>query len=93
MPSKTKTGEDSLEPNLIGKWGGLGEKSPVWNIMHDSIYYYEHSAAYPYQILDGDLIIHFPKSRGVLKHITVNKDTMSFVDEQNNTIRGYRFRE
>ncbi|HKO79597.1 MAG TPA: hypothetical protein VJU78_04340 [Chitinophagaceae bacterium] len=90
-PSKTMTADDSLKINLIGKWGGLGESIPVWNIMPDSIYYYGRSAAYPYQILNGDFIIYLPESKGVLKHITVIKDTMSFLDEQNNTIKGYRF--
>lgn len=91
IPSKKMAADDSLKINLIGKWGGLGESTPVWNIMPDSIYYYDRSTAYPYKILNGDFIIYLPESKGVLRHVTVIKDTMSFLDEQNNTIKGYRF--
>lgn len=89
--SKKVTMEDSLKIKLIGKWGGIGEGTPVWDIRPDSIYYYERSAAYPYKILNGDFIINLPSSKGVLKQISVIKDTMFFLDEQGNTIKGYRF--
>lgn len=90
-PSKKMTMDDSLKTRLIGKWGGIGEDTPVWDIMPDSIYYYDRSTAYPYKILNGDFIIDLPVSKGILKHITVIKDTMSFLDEQGNEIKGYRF--
>ncbi len=77
--------------NYIGKWGGLDEKIPVWNIMKDSIYYYQHNRYYSYSYISGDLIIDFNGSKGVLKNIHTVLDTLIFQDEQGNTIRGYKF--
>ena len=83
--------DDSLKIKLIGIWGGLGEESPVWDIRHDSIYYYERSTAYPYEILNGNFIIYQPVSKLILRNISVIIDTMYFLDELNNPITGYRF--
>lgn len=83
---------DSLKVNLLGQWGGLKEDSPVWDIRKDSIYYFERSAAYPYRILDHNMIIDLPGSKGILKNISVVKDTMYFLDEQGGLIKGYRFK-
>lgn len=82
----------SLKDNLIGKWGGLGEDSPVWKIELDSIYYYQEKKKYPYQILGRDLIIERAQSKGVLSNISVIKDTMIFSDEQGLIVRGFRFK-
>ena len=88
---KKMTIDDSLKIELIGKWGGLGENTPVWKIGPDSIYYYDQSTSYPYKILNGDFIIDFFSSKGTLKHMVVIKDTMYYLDEQGIMIRGYRF--
>lgn len=82
---------DSLKAKLIGNWGGLGEDSPVWEIKHDSIYYYQEQKTYPYQIVGSDLIIERLDTKGILKNISVLKDTLMFYDEQGLQITGYRF--
>jgi hypothetical protein len=83
---------DSLKKTLVGKWGGLNESIPIWDIQVDSIYYYDRSKAYSYEIINDDLIINLPGSKGVLKNIFVIKDTVFFLDEQGNQVRGYRFK-
>jgi hypothetical protein len=90
--SMNENGNDSLKKNLIGKWGGLHESMPVWNIKMDSIYYYDRAKNYSYKIINNDLIINIPGSKGVLKNIFVIKDTIFFLDEQGNQVRGYRFK-
>jgi len=84
---------EELKNKLIGKWGGLGEKSPVFKITSDSIYYYDRLKSYKYEILSGDMIISFPESKGFLKRVSVINDTMFFFDEFPDTIRAYRFAE
>lgn len=70
---------DSLRVTLIGKWGGLNEKSPVWIIRKDSIYYFERSTAYPYNIINHEFIIYFPDHKGLLRNIRVDHDTIFFM--------------
>jgi hypothetical protein len=90
--AKNLTADDSLKIKLIGKWGGRGEKVPVWEIRPDSIYYYAHSKAYSYKILNGDFIIDLPESKAIFEDMSVVNDTMFFIDAQAHTpIRGYRF--
>ncbi len=83
---------DRLKIKLLGYWGGLGEDSPVWEIKIDSIYYCQEKKAYPYQIVDKDLVVERPKSKGLLRNISVVEDTMTFYDEQGLAIKGYRFK-
>jgi hypothetical protein len=83
---------DSLKSKLLGHWGGLGEDNPVWEIKIDSIYYYQEKKTSPYQIVDMDMIIERPESKGILRNISVVEDTMTFYDEQGLTIKGYRFK-
>ncbi len=91
-PSKKLDIDDSLISKLIGKWGGIRESTPVWDIRHDSIYYYDRSTAYPYKILNGDFIIDLPESKAVFEDISVVKDTMFFIDAQAHIlIRAYRW--
>lgn len=59
----------------------------------DSIYYYDKSKAYPYKMINDDLIINLPASPGRLKHVFVIKDTIFFTEEQGNQVKGYRFKE
>lgn len=76
----------------MGQWGGLKEDSPIWEIRRDSIYYFQHSKAYPYKIVNRDLIINFPESRAILKNISVISDTLFFSGEEGLQIRAYRFK-
>jgi hypothetical protein len=55
-PGKNLTADDSLRIKLLGRWGSREAKNrPVWEIRPDSIYSYERSAAYHYNIINGDL--------------------------------------
>lgn len=75
--------DDSLKSELIGKWGG-DEKAPTWDIVNDSIYYYDTSSPYhgwhPYKIINSDFVIYFNDHTGVLMNTHVVKDTMFFYD-------------
>jgi hypothetical protein len=82
---------DKLKNKLIGKWGGLEEKAPVFSITFDSIYYYDRLKSYSYEVLNGDMIINFPTSKAILKRVTVVNDTMFFFDEFPDTIRAFRY--
>ena len=82
---------DTLKMKLIGKWGDT--KNAMWDIRWDSIYYFERSESFPYKILNNDLIIYPPESKGILRNIRVIKDTLFFLDEEGSTIKGYRFKE
>jgi hypothetical protein len=88
-----KTAPDSLNQSLIGKWGGLNETTPVWNIKLDSIYYYSEHKSYPYKISKGDLFIYRDSTVGILRNISVTKDTMQFQDPPGVRINAYRFPE
>ena len=83
---------DSLKNKLMGRWGGLDEASPVFEIRKDSVYYFQRSAAYSYKILNNNLIINLPESPATLINITVIKDTLFFSDDQGHSITGYRFK-
>ena len=86
------TTADSLKTKLLGQWGGSGEDSAVWEIRIDSIYYLQEKKTYAYKILDNDLVIERPESKGILRNISVFEDTMTFNDEQGLTIKGYRLK-
>ncbi len=81
-----------LSVNILGKWGGLGEASPVWDIRKDSIYYFQHSKAYAYKVINKNIIIQFENSSAVLKNIKVNNDTLFFTDDAGIFVKGYRFK-
>lgn len=87
--SHPPTSNDSLKIKILGKWGDF--KNPMWDIREDSIYYFERSVAYPYKILNDNLIIYLPKSNGILRKIHVIKDTLFFLDEEGLTVKAYRF--
>ncbi len=88
--SNKLTHNDTLKNKLLGQWGDL--ENPMWDIRSDSIYYFERSAAYPYELINNDFIIYLPESKGILRNIRVNKDTLFFLDEQGLTVKGYRFK-
>lgn len=82
--------EDSLKLKLLGKWGDL--ETPGWDIRMDSIYYFERSIAYPYEIINKDFIIYLTESKGILKDIRVIKDTFFWLDEQGLTVNAFRMK-
>lgn len=78
---KIETSEDSLRRKINGKWGNReAATSPVWRFNYDSIYYYESSTAYPYKIVNGDIIISLPASKAILGKVSVINDTLFFID-------------
>lgn len=83
----------NIKDSLIGKWGALNGKSPVWDIRKDSIYYFERSTAYPYKIINCDFVIYFTDHSAALRNIKVVRDTMFFLDENGQTVKGYRFKK
>lgn len=90
--SESITSEDSLKKKLIGKWGGLGEDKPVFYIKQDSIYYYNRATAYPYKIVNKNLLIDLPEITGRFNNISVVADTLFFYDDQGILTKGYRFK-
>ena len=90
--AKMYTKVDTLKNKLMGRWGGLGEDSAVWEIRIDSIYYFEERKTYPYKILNNDLIIERDESKGILRNISVVEDTMTFDIEEGVTATAYRFK-
>ena len=80
-----------MKNKLIGKWGRLAEEGPVFYITSDSIYYYDKLKSFSYEILNGDVIINFPTSKGRLKRVAVINDTMFFFDEFPDTIKAFRY--
>ncbi len=89
---KVTESQNETESKIIGKWGGLGEESPVWDIRKDSIYYFQHSKAYAYKILNKNMHINFGNTSTILKNINVKSDTLFFIDDVGLLIKGYRFR-
>ena len=90
--SESISSEDSLKNTLIGRWGGLGENRPVFDIKKDSIYYFKRNAAYPYKIVNNNFLIDLPETVGILNNVSVAKDTLFFYDEQGILTKGYRFK-
>lgn len=86
------TKPDNLSQGILGKWGGLGENRPVWEIKADSIYYFQENKAYPYKMNGNDLIIERPDGVVILKNIAVDVDTLMFYHEQGLKVKAYRFR-
>ena len=84
--------EDYIKNILIGKWGGSSDSLPVWEIRKDSIYYFEHSRAYPYKILDHNMIISLPENQGILGNIHIIKDTFFFTLHLGVEIQAIRFK-
>ncbi len=88
-----------LRARLIGKWGGPGEKGPVWKFSRDSIYYYERDCSYPYKLNGDTLNVKFPdrSSITVFGKISVTKDTLKLIQydqryQRNILVKGYRFK-
>ena len=68
--------EDTIKNILIGKWGGASDNLPVWQIGKDSIYYFEHSRAYPYKIVGHNMIISLPINQEKLGNIHIIMNTL-----------------
>ncbi|HWI92826.1 MAG TPA: hypothetical protein VNT20_16230 [Flavisolibacter sp.] len=79
--SNHRTKLDTLPNGILGKWGGLGESTPVFDIRNDSIYYFQEQKAYPYKMKANDMLIERNNEIGVLKNISVDLDTLIFYDE------------
>lgn len=77
--------------SIIGKWGGLNEEQPVFEIRKDSIYYYQTDKIFSYTMIGKDLVIDFIESKGVLKKIHREADTLIFEDSNGGVIKGYKF--
>ena len=71
---------DSLKNSIVGKWGGPDNSGIVWQITHDSIYFYDRNQAYYYSIIGNDMVIDLEPNKKRLKDITVTKDTLFFKD-------------
>ena len=69
---------DSIKKSLIGKWGGLGESTPVWKITYDSLYKYGENKSYSYIMSGNDLVVGTSEFQFKLKDISVNGDTLYF---------------
>lgn len=94
-PQAIKDSSLSLRDSLLGEWGGLGESRPVWDIRKDSIYYFQKSTAYPYKIINRDLVIFFPNNNHSfeLRSIKVEHDTLLYVDAGvGMLVKAYRFK-
>ena len=91
-PKKKNNNERVKKNKMIGKWGGLGEATPVWDIREDSIYYFQHSKAYKYELIDKDMVVNFENYRPVFKNIHVVNDTLFFIDDIGISVRVFRFK-
>jgi len=91
VTNKLSLDNSKLREDILGKWGG--DSIPVWEFTKDSVYYFESSTSYHYELLDSDLVIYFPDHRGFLKKIQVANDTMIFIDPSiRNIVETYRVR-
>lgn len=82
--------EDSLISTLIGNWGSSDGDVAIWHIQKDSIYFFEHSKNYHYEIVNLDMLIYQDKSKGYLFNIHVTGDTLIFENELGMVIKGFR---
>ena len=90
-----KAPEDKLKINLIGKWGGLGEK-PIWDIRSDSFYFIEPALSYHYQLFGDTLIVNYPDKIKNLNFgkIRIDGDTLFMHNYKNNfTTISYRYKK
>ncbi len=84
---------DSLHSLLLGKWGGLNEKSYVFEITPDSFYYPQHKKSYCYKLNNDSIILFVIPEGALLTNVKVVKDTLTYTDDSYGLIMyGYRFR-
>jgi hypothetical protein len=81
----------SLKLKIIGKWGGP-DGPPGLKITMDSIYLFNLDSAYSYSIMNDTLFIKFPgrDTATVLGKMSVNKDTLTWVDRDGFKTFAYR---
>ena len=72
--------------------GGSSDSFPVWEIRKDSIYYFEHSRAYPYKIVGHNIIISLPENQVKLENIHIIKDTFFFTLHLGVEVQTIRFK-
>jgi hypothetical protein len=85
----------SIKNRIIGKWGGLGEDSPVLRIDKDSVFYFGILKSYPYQWVDRSLVIDCSIDFGrksILGSISINNDTMYYLLDNKLWDKIYRFK-
>jgi hypothetical protein len=85
------TQADSLKAALIGEWGGLGENTPVWKFMQDSMYNFGDSQTYSYKIINNDIVVKLSDHNWTMKNISIIQDTLIFGEE--GRVFAYRFRK
>lgn len=86
-------GEFYLNQHIIGKWGGLGESTPVVKFTSDSIYYFDRNKAYSYEITNDDIIINFPEHKGMLRNVSIKNDTLTFFDDLPEPIKAIKLKD
>lgn len=85
--------KNELNNAIIGKWGGLGEERPVWEITNDSFYFKVTSKVTTYEIFKNDVIIHNPEMTTVLSNVRIIGDTLLFRDKMGDMeIRVFRIK-
>ncbi len=87
-PIKNKkyfTTQDSLTFAIQGVWEG-DENAPVWDIRHDSIFYYSENKSYYYFIHGNDMVVLYKNGPYIFKNIRIANDTFFFRTEGMNVI-------
>jgi hypothetical protein len=81
----------SLKTNLIGRWGGFNESSPIWNFTTDSVYYFEENRNYRYILKDDALTVFYKEGPFVLKNVNIKGDTLFYTDNIG-IVKAFRFK-
>ena len=85
--------ENELKEKLIGKWSGLGQKNPVWEITKDTFYYRVSSKAFSYEVIGNDVFVNRPDYPVILNDVRILNDTLIFYDSASSMeIKGYRIK-
>ena len=91
--AENEVAENELKEKLIGKWSGLGQNIPVWEITKDTFYYRVSSKAFSYEVIENDVYVNRPDYPAILNDVRILNDTLIFYDKVSDMeIRGYRVR-
>jgi len=71
------TSNDSLNLSIQGSWTG-DKGASIWDIRHDSIFYYLENRSYYYFIHGNDMIVLYKSGPYKLENIRVTNDTLFF---------------
>jgi len=83
---------NSFNTRILGKWG---EESPVMRIDKDSVFFFHIVKAYPYELIDRDIIIDCSADFGrkdTLGGILITADTIGFFLDNKLWTKRYRFK-